>query len=46
MNWWRSLSINEQKAFEKKYETTKGYAIRSEIAEIFDMEVQHEGSTN
>jgi hypothetical protein len=38
MKWWRSLSINEQKAFEKKHGTIYGRAIRSEIAEIFDKE--------
>jgi hypothetical protein len=40
MAWWKSLSINEQKAFEKKHGTIYGSAIPSEIAEIFDKETE------
>jgi len=40
MQWWRTLSINEQKAFEKKYQAVviNGLALGSYIAEMFDKE--------
>lgn len=38
--WWRTLSTNEQKAFEKKYNTIDRSRVRpSEVAEIYDHEV-------
>ena len=38
LKWWRTLSTNQQKAFEKKYKTIYGAAMRHEIAEIYDGE--------
>ena len=38
IKWWRTLSINEQKAYEKKYSTIMGSALKSEIAAIYDGE--------
>ena len=40
--WWRSLSINEMKSFERQYGISRfcRMAIASEIAEIYD----HEGA--
>ena len=36
--WWRSLSINEMKEFEKKYKTIYGVALPSEIQKIYSRE--------
>lgn len=36
--WWRSLSINEMKAFEKKHKTIFGMATASEIVAIYKAE--------
>ena len=36
--WWRSLSINEMKAFEKKHKTIFGMALPSEIVAIYKAE--------
>ena len=38
--WWRTLSINEQKAFEKKHKAIviNGLALKSDIAMMFDKE--------
>ena len=39
LRWWRTLSINEMKAFEKQYKIVGYRALRSEIAEIYDSEI-------
>lgn len=38
--WWRSLSINEQKSFEQKHNAIKlsGVILRSEMARVFELE--------
>lgn len=36
LKWWRTLSINEQKAFEKKLPIMGDNARHSEIAEIYN----------
>lgn len=41
--WWRSLSINEMKAFENKYKVVYRPALPQDVAEIYDKEVrQHD----
>ena len=37
--WWRTLSINEMKSFEKKHGIISHMAGQSEIAAIYDAEV-------
>lgn len=41
-NWWCSLSINEMKSLENKYNTIYGAAMPSEIAAIYEIESQNE----
>ena len=38
LNWWSTLSINEQKAFETKHGTIYGRVMNSEVAAIYDAE--------
>jgi|LSQX01.2.fsa_nt_gb hypothetical protein len=33
--WWRTLSINEMKAYERQFQTIMGMALPSEIAKIY-----------
>lgn len=44
--WWRTLSINEMKAFEKKHNAIRigGVTLPSSIAEIYDNEVLNKGT--
>jgi hypothetical protein len=48
--WWRSLSLNEMKAFKVKYVDASYRCVHSfvasEIAEIYDREVVQVGSPN
>jgi len=37
--WWRTLSINQMKAFEKKHSVIGDMASDSEIAYIWDVEI-------
>jgi hypothetical protein len=41
-DWWSTLSINEMKAFEKKHGIIFDMALPSEIARIYDLEVNQE----
>lgn len=38
IKWWRTLSINQMKEFERKYQTF-GMATLSEIANIYNLEI-------
>lgn len=42
--WWRTLSINEMKAFEKKHETIYGPAMPCEVAAIYEIESINESA--
>lgn len=36
MTWWRTLSINQQKEYEKAHGIIYDMALRSEVAAIYD----------